>query len=116
VIQPINHQPLQPTPLGRRIILHNTFYFPIICIPVLLVGTIGLRLRGTVQIGLVQQRLDAQEYLFQRDGRLPAWFILLVLLIQDRQADGAGGIHVRMVERGNEFCAGRFAWVFWRGC
>lgn len=42
-------------------------------------------------VGVVEQVLDAKEDLLHRDGRFPRF-----LLVQDREADGAGWVDVRM--------------------
>lgn len=87
----------------RRILLDDRPDLPIVSRAVLLEEIVRVRLRGRLRVRLVEQRLDAQQYLFDCDCRLPA-----LLFVQDGEADGARGVDVWVKERWNEF-----AWNTW---
>jgi hypothetical protein len=61
----------------------NDYYSPVDCV--------GLRLGGIFDVWLIQQILNAEQNLFDRDRRTP-----ILLLVQQGQANGARGIHVRV--------------------
>ena len=59
---------------------------------------VGIRLRGTVGIGFIQQILNPHEYLLDGDGRTPS-----LLFIQNGKADSSRGVDVGMEEGRDEF-------------
>lgn len=59
---------------------------------------VGVGLGGRLGVGVVEQVLDAQKNLLDRDGRLPGLF-----LVENRQADGARGVDVGMEQRRDKF-------------
>lgn len=63
---------------------------------------IGLRLGGIRRIGLIEQLLNAEQNLFDRNRGAPVF-----LLVQNRQTDGARGKDVRMEEGRIEATLGR---------
>ena len=60
-----------------------------------------------MRVGIVEQVLDAQQDLLDRDGRLPAF-----VLVQDAEADCTRGKHVGVKKRWRELAFRWFAWVF----
>jgi hypothetical protein len=87
--------------LWRRIILDDTPNLLLVRLLVLLEEVEGVGLRRGLGIGLVKQRLDAEQDLLDGYGGLPAFF-----LVKDREADGARGVDVRVEEGWCEFaCA-----------
>lgn len=58
---------------------------------------VGLGLSRRLGIGLVQQRLNAEEDLLDGNGGLPAF-----LFVEDGQANGSGRVDVGVEERRNE--------------
>ena len=75
--------------LRRGILAHNLLDAPLVLHAVPLEHVVRLGLGGRLRVGVVEQVLDAQEDLLDRDGRLPR-----LLLVQDRKADGAGRVDV----------------------
>jgi hypothetical protein len=69
---------------GRSILPHNLPHSLFIRGAVLLEQIIRVRLRRALWVHLVQQHLDPEQDLFDRDGGFPAFFF-----VQDAQADGA---------------------------
>ncbi|TGZ47410.1 hypothetical protein DBV15_00226, partial [Temnothorax longispinosus] len=61
------------------------------------------RLSRILHVWLVQQVLNTEQDLLDRDGRSPVF-----LLVQERQADSAGWVNVRMEQRRFEFT---FRWA-----
>jgi hypothetical protein len=57
-----------------------------------------LSLSRRLGVGLVQQRLNAEEDLLDGDGGLPAF-----LFVENGQANGSGRVDVGVEERRNEF-------------
>lgn len=84
--------------LGCRILPNDAldpllvFYF----IP--LEEVVRLGLRGRLGVGIVEQILYAQKDLLDGNGRFPG-----LVFVEDRKADGAGGVDIRMEQRRNEF-------------
>jgi len=74
---------------------------------ILLEQRVRIRLRRTVWIWLVQQRLHTEKDVLQRDRGLPAF-----VLVQNAETDGAGGIDIGMEQRRREADLGRLCWVF----
>lgn len=102
---------LPPSTLRRRIIPNNSLDFPLICRTVLLEQIECLGLRRRVWVGVVQQVLDPEQDLLDCDGGLPAFFF-----VEDREADGAGGVDVGVEEGGDEFaCCCYFVGVGGKG-
>ena len=58
---------------------------------------VGLGLGRRLRVGLVEQRLNAEEDLLDGDGGLPAFFF-----IENGQADGSGRVDVGVEERRDE--------------
>ena len=87
--------------LGRRVLLNYGAHLLIIRCAVLLEEVESVCLRRRLRVWLVEQRLDTQQDLLDCDSRLPAF-----LLVEDREADGAGGVDVGVEERRDEF-----AWI-----
>ncbi len=109
---PVHHCPVELTAsttalLRRRILAHDLLDPPFVLRPVSLEHVVSLRLSRGLGVGVVEQVLDAEEDLLDGDGRLPR-----LLLVQDRQADGAGWVDVRVEERGCEFACRRAACQF----
>lgn len=98
--------PPDPTSLWRRILLHNTPHLLLIRRSILLEQVERVGLRGRLWIRLVEQRLDAEQDLLERNGGLPA-----LLFVEDREADGARGVDVRVEEGGCEFALWGLGWV-----
>ena len=67
---------------------------------------VGLRLGGTVGVGIVEEVLDAQEHLLDGDGGTPS-----LLLVEDGQADGPGRVDVGMEQGRDELALGRLGRV-----
>lgn len=66
------------------------------------VDSVSLRLGRVLDVGLVQQVLDAEQDLLDGDGRAP-----VLLLVQQRQTDRPGRVHVRVEQRRLELALGR---------
>jgi hypothetical protein len=81
----------------RRILPDNLLDLALICRLILLVQIIRVCLRRALGVDFVQQHLNAQQDLFDRDGGLPALFF-----VQDGQADGAAGVDVGVEEGWDE--------------
>jgi len=58
---------------------------------------VGLGLGRRLRVGLIEQRLNAEEDLLDGDGGLPAF-----LFVEDGQADGSGRVDVGVEERRDE--------------
>jgi hypothetical protein len=84
--------------LWRRVFLDDPLDLVFICRPVFLEEVVSVSLGWGVWVRLVEQILDAQEDLLDGDSRLPCIF-----LVQDGQADSAGGVNVGVEERWDEF-------------
>jgi hypothetical protein len=67
-------------------------------------------LRRRIRVDLVQQHLNAQQNLLDRDRGLPAFFF-----VQNAEADGAGGVDVWVEERRRELALWWFRRVLCRG-
>lgn len=65
------------------------------------VNCVCFRLGGIFDVRLVQQILDAEQNLFDRDRRTP-----ILLLVQQRQTHGARWVHVRMEQWWLKFAFG----------
>ena len=66
--------------------------------PVFLEEVVRFGLSGRVRVDFVEQHLDSEEDLLDGDGGLPGLF-----LVEDREADGAGGVDVWVEEWRREF-------------
>lgn len=84
--------------LKSRILTDNLFHTSFIGRAVLFEEIVCIGLGGRFRVRVVQQILDTEEDLLDRDGRFPGFFF-----VQDRETDGAGGVHVRVKERRDEF-------------
>lgn len=80
-----------------RVVLDNLLDLLLVRGAVLLEQVERVGLGGRLRVRLVEQRLDAEQDLLDGDGRAPA-----LLLVQDRQADGARGVDVWVEERRDE--------------
>jgi hypothetical protein len=96
--------------LRRGVLLHNRPDLLLVRNLVFLEQVERVGLRGRLGIRLVEQRLNAQQDLLDGDGGLPA-----LILVQDGQADSAGGVDVGVEERGREFALWRLRGVLCRG-
>lgn len=67
---------------------------------------VGLGLGGAVGVGIVQEVLNAEEHLLDGDRGPPP-----LLLVEDGEADGAGGVDVGMEQGRDELALGRLGWV-----
>ena len=65
---------------------------------VFLEQVVRLSLCGRLRVHFVEQHLNAEEDLLDGDGGLPSF-----LFVEDRQADGARRVDVRVEERWGEF-------------
>ena len=90
--------------LGGSCPLHGWVLFDHLAHTFLISGSIFLEnvvcicLRRRFGIGVVQQVLNSNENLLQCDRRAPGFFF-----IQDREANGARGIDIRVEEGRSEF-------------
>ena len=82
----------------RRILPNNPPNLLLIRRAILLIKIIRIRLRRTLGIDFIQQHLNPQQNLLDRDGGFPAF-----LFVEDRQADCAAGVDVWVEEGGDEF-------------
>lgn len=89
---------LQTRVSGRLVVLDDLPHLLLVRYTILLEQIVGLGLRWRLRVDLVEKHLDAEKDLLDGDGGLPGF-----LFIQDRKADGAGGVDVRVEERGCEF-------------
>ena len=94
----------------------------LVCRPVLLEQIVGVGLRGRLGIGFIEQILDTEKDLLDGDRGSPC-----LLLVQDRETDGAGGVDVGVEQRWRELACiatnklaivhrkhtGPFKWVEW---
>ena len=71
------------------ILANNLLHSPLVCAAVLLEQIVCVGLSGRLWVDLVQEHLDAEQDLLDRDGRLPAF-----LLIENAKTNGARRIHV----------------------
>lgn len=62
---------------------------------------VRLSLRGGLGVGVVEEVLDSQEDLLDGDGRLPGF-----VFIEDREANSAGWVDIRMKQGRDEFALG----------
>ena len=71
--------------------------------PLLVVGSVlaeagvSLSLSRILDVGIVEKVLDAEEDLLDGDGRPP-----VLVLVEDGEADRAGGVHVGVEQRRHE--------------
>lgn len=70
------------------------------------VDRVRLRLCRVLHVRFVQQILDAEQNLFDRDGRTPVF-----LVVQQRQADRAARVDVRVEQRRLELTLRRRRWI-----
>jgi hypothetical protein len=80
------------------VVLDDLPHCLLVCNAVFLEEVVRLSLCGRVWVYFVEQHLDAEEDLLDGDGGLPGF-----LFIEDREADGAGWVDVRVEERRREF-------------
>lgn len=84
--------------LGRRVLLDHGAHLLVVRRAVLLEKVESVCLRRRLRVWLVEQRLDTQQDLLDCDSRLPAF-----LLVENGEANGAGGVDVGVEERRDEF-------------
>lgn len=84
--------------LWSGILLDDPLHASLVLDPILLEEVICVGLGGRLGIWVVQKILNAEKDLLHSDGGLPS-----LLLVQDRQADGAAGVDVRVKQRRREF-------------
>jgi len=94
-------RPTSRTILRRRIIPNNAAYLLLVCHTILLEQVERVGLCGGLWVGLVEQRLDSEEDLFDSDGGLPAFFF-----VENGETYCAAGVDVGMEKRGDEFAWG----------
>lgn len=82
----------------RLVILDDLPHSLLVCSTIFLEEVVRLRLCGRLRVHFVEQHLNAEEDLFDGDGGLPGFFF-----VENRQADGAGRVDVRVEERWGEF-------------
>lgn len=68
-----------------------------VCRPVLLEHVKGLGLGRRIGVGVIEEVLDAQKDLLDGDGGLPG-----LVLVQDAETHGAGGVYVGVEKRRHE--------------
>lgn len=83
--------------LVTRVLLDDLLHLLLVGGAILLEQVEGVSLGGRLRVRFVQQRLDAQQDLLDRDGWTPA-----LLFVQDGQADGTGRVDVGVEERRDE--------------
>ena len=84
--------------LMPRVLLHDLLYFAFIGRPVPSEHVVGFGLRRRFGVRVVEEFLDTDQNLLDRDGGSPGLF-----LVQDRKTDSAGGIDVRVEKWRVEF-------------
>lgn len=91
-----------PTPgttyLHGRVLADNLAHLALITRTVLLEHVVCFGLRRGFGIGIVEKILDTEEDLLNRNRRSPGLFF-----IENRQADGAGWVDIRVEQRGCKF-------------
>lgn len=70
------------------------------------IDSVRFRLGGILDVRFVQQILDAEQNLFDRDRRTP-----VLLFVEQRQTDRSRGVHVRVEQRRFELALWRAGWV-----
>lgn len=106
-LTPLPPKPPPPPTLRRRIIPHHLLDPPLIRGAILLEQIIRIRLRGTLRIHLIEQHLDADQNLLDRDRGPPP-----LLFVENGEADGPRRVDVGVEERRDEFALWRFGRVF----
>lgn len=94
-----------------RVFFHDLTDSLLVGLAIVLVERVGVRLRRRVEIRIVQQILDAAEDLLDRDRGLPS-----LLLVQDRQANGARWVDIGVEKRRDEFAYCRCQLASGEGC
>lgn len=90
------------------VLLDDLPHFLLVRGAVFLVEVVGLSLRGRLRVGVIQEVLDTQQDLLNRNRRFPR-----LLLVQNRKTDGSRGVDVGVEERGNEFAYMQDKWHTW---
>lgn len=90
-------------PSWRRILPDNPAHALLVFVSVLLIQIVRVGLGGRVRVGVVEQILDAQQDLLDSDGGPPG-----LLLVQDRQANGAARVDVGVKQRRLELACERW--------
>lgn len=75
----------------RRVVLDNLLDLGLVCSLVLFVKVVGFCLGRGFSVDLIEEHLNTEQDRFDCDRRLPS-----LLFIQDRQANCARGIDVRV--------------------
>ena len=81
--------PSQLECLGSWVVPHDSLDLVFIRGPILLEEIVGIGLSWGVGVGVVEEILNTEKNLFDRDGRLP-----VLLLVQNRQTDRARWVDV----------------------
>jgi hypothetical protein len=97
------YAPILNNVLRRRVLLNDLLDLALVRSLVFLEQVKRIGLRWRLRVGLVEQRLNAQQNLLDVYRWLPAFFF-----VEDAQADGAGWVDVWVEEWGYEFA--------WYGC
>ena len=91
-------------PSRSGVVAHHLLHLLLVRLDILLEEVIRLRLGGRLRVRVVEEVLDAEQDLLDRDGGLPA-----LVLVQYAEADGAGGVDVRVEERRDELACTRMS-------
>ncbi|GET85473.1 ubiquitin-conjugating enzyme e2, putative [Leishmania tarentolae] len=86
--------------------LHLLAHACLVLLDISHVHLVRLLLRGVFNVGVVEQLLYSQQNLLDGDVRAP-----VLLLVKDREADGAARIHIRVKEDRREHALGRLCRV-----
>jgi hypothetical protein len=84
--------------LRRRILLHDVLNLLLVRRPIFLEQIERIGLRRRLRVRLIQQRLNAQQNILDRNRRFPALF-----LIENRETNRARRVDVWVEQRGYEF-------------
>ena len=103
--------PSQLECLGSWVVPHDSLDLVFIRGPILLEEIVGIGLSWGVGVGVVEEILNTKENLLDGDGGLP-----VLLLVENRQADSAGRVHVGVEQGRDEFACGLSALLMseWR--
>jgi len=82
----------------RRVVANDLSYLLLIGDTVLLEQVVGVGLSRRIRVGLVEERLNAEQKLLDGNGGFPGF-----VLVEDGQTHGAGWVDVWVEEWGDEF-------------
>ena len=80
------------------VIFDNVLDLLVICLTIFLKQIVGLCLGRRIWIWVIEEVLNPEKNLLDRDSRLPAFF-----LIQDGEADSSRGVDIWMEKRRHKF-------------